>query len=179
MESETNDGLSSCSNFPERPTNAELTANKLVLPEIEFLKGKISDKEQDSLRAVLIRNADCCCSFVELEIEIEECSVPHRETARRITPHKSETCRKEIEMLMECDMIEPSKCPWACGVVMAKNKQGNLGFVVISATNGLLIKNAYPIPRINESLSKLRDAKIFTTLDLGSAFWQVPLSKQD
>ena len=41
------------------------------------------------------------------------------------------------------------------------------------------MKDAYPIPRIDESLSKLGDAKFFTTLDLGSAFWQVPLRKQD
>ena len=37
---------------------------------------------------------------------------------------------------------------------------------------------AYPLPRKDESLSKLSDAKLFTTLDLGSAFWQVPLRKQ-
>ena len=41
------------------------------------------------------------------------------------------------------------------------------------------MKDACPIPRIDESLSKLGDAKFFTTLDLGSAFWQVPLRKQD
>ena len=29
-----------------------------------------------------------------------------------MTPHKSEACRKEIEMLTENDMIEPSKSPW-------------------------------------------------------------------
>ena len=49
-----------------------------------------------------------------------------------MTPHKPEACRKEIEMLMEYDMIEPSKSPWACGVVMAKKKGGNSSFVVIS-----------------------------------------------
>ena len=43
----------------------------------------------------------------------------------------------------------------------------------------MTIKDAYPFPRIDESLSKLGDAKFFTTLDLGSAFWQVPLRKQD
>ena len=58
MKSETDDGLSSCSNFPERPTKTELAANKPVLREIEHLKGKISDKELDSLRTVLSRNAD-------------------------------------------------------------------------------------------------------------------------
>ena len=74
MKSETDYGLSSCSNFPERPTERELAANKPVLPEIEHLKGKISDKELDSLRVVLSRNADVfskhkadigCCNFVE------------------------------------------------------------------------------------------------------------------
>ena len=41
-----------------------------------------------------------------------------------MTPHNSEACRAEIEMLLEYDMIEPSKSPWACGVVMAKKKGG-------------------------------------------------------
>ena len=45
--------------------------------------------------------------------------------------------------------------------------------------NAVTIKDAYPIPRIDESLSKLGDVKFCTTLDLGSAFWQVPLRKKD
>ena len=40
MKSETDDGLSSCSNFPERPSSYELESDKPVLPEIEDLKGK-------------------------------------------------------------------------------------------------------------------------------------------
>ena len=46
-------------------------------------------------------------------------SLTHREGARRMTPNKSDACRKEIEMFMEYDMIEKSKSSWACGVVMA------------------------------------------------------------
>ena len=49
----------------------------------------------------------------------------------------------------------------------------------LSLLERVTIKDAYPIPRIDESLSKLGDAKFFTTLDLGSAFWQVPLRKKD
>ena len=45
--------------------------------------------------------------------------------------------------------------------------------------NAVTIKDPYPIPRLDESLSKLGDAKFFTTLDLGSAFWQVSLRKKD
>ena len=91
MKSETDDGMSTCSNFRETPTETELALNTPVLPEIEHLKGKLTDKELDSLRAVLNRNTDVfskhkadigCCFFVDFEIEIEEGLVPHREGAR-------------------------------------------------------------------------------------------------
>ena len=104
MKSETDDGLSSCSNFPESPSSYELEYDKPVLPEIEHLKGKIGEGDFEKLREVLNRNADVfsrhkadigCCIFVEHEIELEEGAVPHREGARRMTPHKLEACRAE------------------------------------------------------------------------------------
>ena len=58
MKSETDDGLSSCSNFPERPSSYELDSDKPVLPEIEHLKGKIGEGDFEKLRNVLNRNAD-------------------------------------------------------------------------------------------------------------------------
>ena len=45
-----------------------------------------------------------------------------------MTPNKSDACRKEIETLLEYDLIEPSKSPWMCGVVMAKKKGDQLRF---------------------------------------------------
>ena len=39
LKSETDDGLSSCSNFPERATLDEMQSDKPVLPEIEHLRG--------------------------------------------------------------------------------------------------------------------------------------------
>ena len=70
---------------------------------------------------------------MEHEIELERATVAHREGVMRMTPRKSGACRKEIEMLMDYDIIEPSKHPWACGVIMAKKKGGDLDFVAISA----------------------------------------------
>ena len=93
MKSETDDGLSSCSNF------LELESDKPVLPEIEHLKGNIGEGDFESLRAVLNWIADVfskhkadigCCNFVELEIELKEGALPHREGARRMAPHKLE-----------------------------------------------------------------------------------------
>ena len=134
MKSETDDGLSSCSKFPERPSSYELESDKPVLPEIEHLKEKIGEGDFEKLQDVSNRNADVfskhkadigCCNFVKQKIELEEGAVLHKEGARRKTPHKSEACRAEIEMLLEYDMIEPSKLPRACGVVMAKKRGGS------------------------------------------------------
>ena len=58
MKSDTDDGLSNCSNFPERPSSYELESDKPVLPEIEHLKGKIGEGDFELLREVLNRNAD-------------------------------------------------------------------------------------------------------------------------
>ena len=75
-------------------------------------------------------------------------------------------------MLMDYDMIEPSKSPWACCVIMAKKKGRQLKFCcVFRNLYAVVIKDAYPIPRIDESLLKLGQAKFFATLNLGSAFW--------
>ena len=88
LKSETDDGHSSCSNFPERPTLEELEMDKPVLPDIEHLRGKIMDEQLEAIKDVLDRNQDVfsrykadigCCNFNEHEIELEESAVPHRE----------------------------------------------------------------------------------------------------
>ena len=73
---ETDDGLLSCSNFPERPTLEEFERDKPVLPEIErlSLRGKVMDEQLEAIKDVLDRNEDVfskhkadigCCNFVD------------------------------------------------------------------------------------------------------------------
>ena len=59
LKSETDDGLSSCSSFPERPTTEELEMDTLVLAVIEHFRGKVTDDEQlEAIKDVLDRNQD-------------------------------------------------------------------------------------------------------------------------
>ena len=171
LKSETDDGLSSCSNFPNRPALEELERDKQFLPEIEHLVGKVTDEQLEAIRDVLERNEDVFSkhkadigysNFVEHEIELEESAVPPREGARPMTSNKLDVCRKEIETLLELDMIEPSKSPWACGIVMAKKKRVQLRFCCdFRYLNSVTMKDNYLIPRIDESFSKIGDAKFF------------------
>ena len=78
LTSETDDGLSSSSNFPERPTPEEYEMDKPVLSEIEHLRRrKVTYEQLEAIKDVLERNQDVfsrhkadigCCNFTEHEI---------------------------------------------------------------------------------------------------------------
>ena len=115
------------------------------------------------------------CTIAKHPVELEPGAVPHREGARRMSPEKVERANQEIRNLLALGMIQPSLSPWASGIVMVKKKNGELRFCCgFRPLNAVTIKDAYPLPRIDESLSRLGKAKIYTSIDLAWAFWQIP-----
>ena len=120
------------------------------------------------------------CTIDKHKIEVEPGAVPHREGARRMSPEKAERANQEVRSLLALGMIQPSLSPWATGIVMVKKKSGELRFCCdFRPLNEVTIKDAYPLPRIDESLARLGNAKIYTSIDLAWAFWQIPLRKAD
>ena len=71
LKSETVDGLSSCSNFPEKPTQEELELDKPVLPKIEHLREK-TNEQLEALKDVLDKNQD---GFSRLKTDIGCCKL--------------------------------------------------------------------------------------------------------
>ena len=77
-------------------------------------------------------------------------------------------------------VIRPSKSPWSSPVVLVGKKDGSTRFCVdFRKVNAVTRKDVYPLPRIDETLDTLGGARYFTTLDLESGYWQVPLKEDD
>ena len=107
-------------------------------------------------------------------------AIPIKQRAWRMPFARREVAEKEVERMLEQGVLEPSTSPWASPIVLVTKKDGSVRFCVdYRKINSCTRKDAYPLPRVSECLDTLAGAKWFSTLDLTSGYWQVPITEQD
>ena len=88
-------------------------------------------------------------------------------------------CREEaeqVEQMLESCVIHPSNSLWASLVIMVCKKDGKLHFCMdFRQLNAAAVKDMHPLPWIDTLHSACR----FSTLDLMSGYWQVPIREED
>ena len=104
---------------------------------------------------------------------------PFRERFCRIPPPQLGEVRAHLKMMLDAGVIRPSNSPWCNAVVLVRKKDGSLHFCInFRRLNSLTVKDSHPLPRICETLESLAGAAHYTTIDMNSGFWQVPMDDE-
>jgi len=91
-----------------------------------------------------------------------------------------ELITENVERMRKAGAIEPAQSEWASPVVIVRKKDGNPRLSVdYRKLNAVTIRGSYPIPRMDDSIDSLGNARVFTTLDCNSSYWHIPVAPKD
>ncbi|XP_060067160.1 uncharacterized protein LOC132547420 [Ylistrum balloti] len=111
--------------------------------------------------------------FARDDSDLGQCQA-HQTRARRVALHARDEFDKELNSMLERKVIEPSTSPWGAGVVLVRKRDGKLRFCVdYRGLNAVTLQDAYPLPRVDDSLDALSGATWFSTADLMPGYWLV------
>ncbi|KAL1277560.1 hypothetical protein QQF64_024233 [Cirrhinus molitorella] len=114
-----------------------------------------------------------------LEVE-EQDDVPILQRYRRLPPSEYDVVKMHINQLLEAQIICESCSPYASPIVLGRKKDGSLRMCIdYCQLNSKTRKDAFPLPRIKETLDALTGARWFSTLNLASGYNKVPETEGD
>ena len=107
-------------------------------------------------------------------------ALPVRQPLRRIPQSQAKAVDEQLEDMLRQKLIKPSQSSFASNVVLVKKKDNTYRFCVdYRRINDISVKDAYPLPRIDECLDTMTGSAWFSTIDLRSGYFQVELVVED
>ena len=104
---------------------------------------------------------------------------PIKQRPYRTAPTLNAEIERQVNDMLRHDVIRPSTSPWSSPVVLVKKKNGTYRFAVDYRKLNKVSKPVhFPLPRLEDALDIMGKSTIFSTLDLFSGFWQIPLDKE-
>ena len=174
----------------KQPTLTEAEIQDLLLEKLDLTGLKAWPEDQ----------AEEACSLLKEYhniFSLEKCDMGHTKAAKhkivfkdpKTPPFKERFCRiptpqldevhAHLKMMLDAGVIQPSNSPWCNAVVLVRKKDGSLHFCInFRKLNSLTVKDSHPLPCICETLESLAWAAHYSTFNMNSGFWQVPMDEE-
>ena len=113
-------------------------------------------------------------------IIVDDTVRPIKQMPYRVSQKERETIQRQVQEMLDDDVIQPSCSPWSSPVVLVKKKDGTFRFCVdYRKLNNVTKKDVYPLPRIDDTFDRLRHSTYFSSMDLKSGYWQIEVDERD
>ena len=115
----------------------------------------------------------------EIHLKKEDAN-PKWSRPRRLAPDTREEVRNEVQYLLQQGLIRESTSPWAAPIVTARRKNGRLRLAMdYRRLNAASEPQHHPLQLIDDLVDQLTEARFFSTVDLKSGYYQMPMREQD
>ena len=143
----------------------------------------VSEPQKSQLKQVLlsypdvIANAPGRTTLVQHYINVGD-TAPIQQKPYRVPYSQRELVKKELDRMLDAQVIRTSTSPWASPIVLVAKKDGDVRFCVdYRKLNRVAKFDAYPMPRIEELIDTVGPARVISTLDLAKGYWQIPVDE--
>ena len=148
----------------------------------------LNGQQKNKLKCLLQKHES---TFAKSKLELGKCSLikheintglatPIRQAMRRTPKGFEGEEERYLKEQIEAGVVVPSNSPWSSPVCLVRKKDGTVRWCVdYRKLNDVTAKDAYPLPRIDSCLDCLAKAKVFSTLDMQSGYWQLELAEKD
>jgi hypothetical protein len=112
------------------------------------------------------------------EIEVSIDTLPRTshiaQSPYRMAPAELDELKVRLQELLDKGFIRPSNSPWGAPVLFVKKKDDTLQLCIdYRQLNKIIIKNRYPLARIDDLLDQLKGAIVFFKIDLRFRYHQL------
>ncbi|MCO5566622.1 hypothetical protein L7F22_020299 [Adiantum nelumboides] len=105
---------------------------------------------------------------------------PIRMPSCRRYPLEKERISMAVQDMLRKGVIKPSCSDWVSKPHLVWKEDDSYKFCIdFWPLNKVTIHDLYPLPRIDDLLDQLGKSQYFTSLDLASGYWQIPLHASD
>ena len=150
------------------------------LDTVEVTRGELSLEQKHRLDALIMACKNKmgdglgCCHMTNHVIKTS--SPPIKQRYYPVSPIIQGHINRELDEMLALKVVEPSTSGWSSPVLLVKKKDGTYRFCVdFRRLNAVTDRDSYPLPYVTATLDKLRNARYLSSLDIKSAFWQVPM----
>ena len=117
---------------------------------------------------------------LDFRIDVMSGTAPVSIAPYRMAPTEMRELKSQIQKLLEKGFIRLSVSPWGAPILFVKKKDGSMRMCIdYRQLNKVTIKNLYPLPRIDDLFDQLRDARVFSKIDLRSGYYQLKIVEED
>nr|GEZ32405.1 putative reverse transcriptase domain-containing protein [Tanacetum cinerariifolium] len=117
---------------------------------------------------------------VEFQIDLVPGAAPVARAPYRLAPFEMKELAEQLKELSDKGFIRPSSSPWGAPVMFVKKKDGSFRMCIdYQELNKLMVKNRYPLPRIDDLFDQLQGSSVYSKIDLRSGYHQLRVREED